>query len=149
MNRQEYRFAPDASAVYRLEENCCYLKVAINGPNKGIYSKIDRMNEEIGVLLCCICDAATLIPEYKAFRMPWPAAGSRIPAASPHKIMPSLHNGLNNRHRILAFLILPAKGYLCKLAGGKKFCFPFSDRPSRRIHLVVLQQSMTIRIYSE
>ncbi|MEI9808329.1 MAG: hypothetical protein WDO16_10930 [Bacteroidota bacterium] len=52
----KYRFEPAESSVYRVLENSCFMTVVFDGLKKGIYSKMDRQNEEIGYLLCCICD---------------------------------------------------------------------------------------------
>lgn len=56
-----YRFEPVLSSVYKVQENSSYTKVVFEGPKKGIYSVIDRENEEIGYLLCFSCDSATEI----------------------------------------------------------------------------------------
>ena len=72
MNKEEYRYEPAAYAIYRVEENCCYTKVVIDGPCKGIYKKLDRLNEEIGDLLCYICDASReIIPVTAEFFQRW------------------------------------------------------------------------------
>ncbi len=50
------RFEPAVIAVYGVLENSCFMTVVFDGLKMGIYSKMDRQNEEIGYLLCCICD---------------------------------------------------------------------------------------------
>ena len=57
MENLEFRFEPAACSVYQVQEDCCYTQVVFDGPKKGIYSRLDRENEQIGVLLCCICDS--------------------------------------------------------------------------------------------
>jgi len=58
-----YRFEPGQSSVYKVQEDSSYTKVVFDGPGKGIISRIDRDNEEIGYLLCCSCDPKREIME--------------------------------------------------------------------------------------
>ena len=55
MEKAEYRLVQDEKAVYEVQENCCFTKVVFEGPARGIYPRLDRENEQIGILLC-YCD---------------------------------------------------------------------------------------------
>jgi hypothetical protein len=66
MKKIKFRHEPAAYAVYQVQENCCYVKVVYDGPQKGIYWVNDRENEKIGPLLCCICDPQRKIMEVSA-----------------------------------------------------------------------------------
>jgi len=70
-----------------------------------------------------------------AFKIPCPAAGSIIPAASPHKITPSLHTGLKTRQRLLDIFIFAAREYDFNSTGGENCCLPFNS------NLVQVQRS--------
>ena len=52
MKKPEFRQVPQEKAVYKVQEDCCYTKVVYEGPELGIYSRFDKDNEEVGILLC-------------------------------------------------------------------------------------------------
>lgn len=63
MENLVYRLEPAEHAVYKVQENCCYTKVVYQGPKLGIYPRFDRENEEIGLLMCGVCDPARKIED--------------------------------------------------------------------------------------
>jgi hypothetical protein len=67
MKNIEYRLVQEEKAVYQLEEDCCFTKVIFDGPAKGIYERLDRYNEQIGVLICHCHPKIEIVPISKEF----------------------------------------------------------------------------------
>lgn len=55
-NEYAYRLVPQWNAAFKIKKNCCYDKIIYQGAEIGLAPKMDRENELIGILLCCIFD---------------------------------------------------------------------------------------------
>lgn len=62
-NQYSYRLVPKWNAAFKIKEDCCYDKVVFHGNEIGMISKMDKGNELIGILLCCVCDPNLEIEE--------------------------------------------------------------------------------------
>ena len=85
------------------------------------------MASRSGLLMQAFIVLAAMVADTTAFKIPCPAAGSIIPAASPQSNTPSLHTGRKTRQRLLDVLILAATEYSGNTEGDKNCCLPFTS----------------------
>ncbi len=67
INQYHYRLVPKLNSAFKIKEHCCYDKVVFKGKEIGMVSRMDKEDELIGTLLCCVCDPnleiTVLLPE--------------------------------------------------------------------------------------